>query len=168
MEKERFPITVILDNIRSALNVGAIFRTCDAANIEKLCLCGITAYPPHNRIPKTALGAIESVPWKHFKTTPEAIKTMSQCNHKTIKIISVELAKNAINFWDYKFESPLALIFGNEISGIPKELFETSDAVIKIPMFGKKESLNVATSVGIVLYEVLRQWNQAREDFKDQ
>lgn len=149
----------MLDNIRSALNVGAIFRTCDAANVEKLCLCGITAYPPHNRIPKTALGAIESVPWKYFKTTPEAVKTMRQCGHETIKIISVESTKKAVNFWNFKFKPPLALIFGNEINGVSKEGLKMSDAVVKIPMFGKKESLNVATSTGIVLYEVLRQWN---------
>lgn len=156
---KRFPITVILDNIRSALNVGAIFRTCDATNVRELCLCGITAYPPHDRIPKTALGTVESVPWQYFKTTTEAVKTIRQCGHETIKTISVELTKDAINFWDYKFETPLALIFGNEISGISKELLEISDAVVKIPMFGEKESLNVATSCGIVLYEVLRQWN---------
>jgi len=154
-EQERFPITVILDNIRSALNVGAIFRTCDAANVENLYLCGITAYPPHNRIPKTALGTIESVPWKHFKTTQEA---MQKLNNSTT--ISVELTPDAINFWDFKFEPPTTLIFGNEISGISNDLLKNSDAVVKIPMFGEKESLNVATSCGIVLYEILRQWNK--------
>ncbi|MFC1780079.1 RNA methyltransferase [Patescibacteria group bacterium] len=148
------PIIVVLDNIRSALNVGAIFRTCDATNIEKLMLCGITAYPPHSRIPKTALGATESVPWEHYKTTEDTIKTMQLSNYVTI---SVELTSNATNLWDYEFKPNTALVFGNEISGISKEVQKMSDDVVKIPMFGKKKSLNVATSCGIVLYEALRQ-----------
>ena len=156
--QETSPIIVILDNIRSALNVGAIFRTCDATNIEKLCLCGITAYPPHNRIPKTALGAIETVPWQYFKTTREAIKTITQI--EDITMISVELTKDAINLWDFQFKPPIALIFGNEISGVSEDILEISDQIVKIPMFGRKESLNVATSCGVVLYEVLRQWKK--------
>lgn len=154
MNKEKFPIYVVLDNIRSALNVGAIFRTCDAANVDKLLLCGITAYPPHNRIPKTALGATESVDWKHYQDSNEAI---NQCVNTTV--VSVELTDDAINYWDYTFRKPTAVVFGNEITGISEEVLDRSDAVIKVPMFGKKESLNVATTVGIVLYEVLRQYN---------
>jgi tRNA G18 (ribose-2'-O)-methylase SpoU len=153
MKKEKKnPVVVVLDNIRSALNVGAIFRTCDATNIQKLCLCGITAYPPHSRIPKTALGATESVPWKHYKTTKDALLTI-----KNTTIVSVELTSNATNLWDYQFRPNTALVFGNEISGISKEILKKSDAVVKIPMFGSKKSLNIATSCGIVLYEVLRQ-----------
>lgn len=152
--EEKNPTYVILDNIRSALNVGAIFRTCDAANVEKLMLCGITAYPPHNRIPKTALGATESVSWEHFDSTLSAIE---QCKDATI--ISVELTNNAVNFWNYQFTKPTAIVFGNEITGVSKEILEKSDAIVKVPMFGKKESLNVATTVGIVLYEILRQFN---------
>lgn len=154
MNSKRFPIFVILDNIRSALNVGAIFRTCDAASIEKLYLCGITSYPPHNRIPKTALGATESVPWEYYKSTEKAIQTMRQCSN--ITIISVELTENAVNLWDYDFKPPIALIFGNEITGVSEKILQMSDAVVKIPMFGNKKSLNVATSCGIVLYEVRR------------
>ena len=156
MEK-RFPITIILDNIRSALNVGAIFRTCDAVNVENLFLCGITAYPPHNRIPKTALGAIETVPWKYFNSTLDAIETIRQCNDVTI--ISVEITADATSIWEYGFRPPWAFIFGHEISGISDKILEISDATVKIPMFGKKKSMNVATSTGIVLYEVVRQLN---------
>ncbi len=154
MEK-RFPVTVILDNIRSALNVGAIFRTCDAVNVENLFLCGITAYPPHNRIPKTALGATETVPWRYFDSTKKAIETIRQCNDVTI--ISAELTSDAVSIWEYGFRPPLAIIFGNEVSGISKEILERSDTTVKIPMFGNKQSLNVATSVGVSLYEVARQ-----------
>lgn len=150
----RVPIYVILDNIRSALNVGAIFRTCDATNIEKLLLCGITAYPPHNRIPKTALGSTESVPWKHYTSTIEAV---NQCNNASI--VSVELTDNAVNYWDYSFTRPTAIVFGNEITGVDPGILEQSDAVIKVPMYGMKTSLNVATTVGVVLYEMLRQFN---------
>ncbi|MDD3647615.1 MAG: RNA methyltransferase [Candidatus Dojkabacteria bacterium] len=162
------PIYVILDNIRSALNVGAIFRTCDAANVEKLMLSGITAYPPHNRIPKTALGAVEYVPWQHYESTIDAIRELNnpeaqKSKNPTMKqyinvaIVSVELTKGAVNYWDYKFTGPTALIFGNEITGVSKEVLKESDAVVKVPMFGQKESLNVATTVGIVTYEATRQ-----------
>lgn len=146
------PIYVVLDNIRSALNVGAIFRTCDAVNVQKLLLCGITAYPPHNRIPKTALGASEFVQWEYYKTTLEAMNSLTKTKVK--EIVSVELTKDAKNFWNYKFKFPLAIVFGNEVTGVSKEILKLSDAIIKIPMFGKKESLNVATTVGITLYEV--------------
>jgi len=153
--ENKFPITVILDNIRSALNVGAIFRTCDAVNIEKLYLCGITAYPPHNRIPKTALGSIETVPWEYFDSTIKAVETIRRCNDVTI--ISAELTSNAVSIWEYGFRPPFAIVFGNEVSGISDEILKKSDAAVKIPMFGKKDSLNVSTAAGIVLYEAARQ-----------
>ena len=190
----RNPIYVILDNIRSALNVGSIFRTCDAVNIEKLLLCGITAYPPHNKIPKTALGATKSVPWEHYKSTKKAISTIrqpvlrsfSEEGYSNIQphaksspsfggkadppmaetIVSVELTTSAINHWDYKFEQPTAVVFGNEVSGISKEVLKMSDAVIKIPMFGKKKSLNVATSCGVVLYEMVRQLKHIKKIYQ--
>jgi len=171
------PVYIILDNIRSALNVGAVFRTCDAANVEKLLLCGITAYPPHNRIPKTALGAVDYVPWEHFDTTQEAIATLrqlstdsetiskqsynnptvGQSSNNHVTIVTAESTPSAVSLWDYNFTAPTALIFGNEINGVSKEVLEASDAIVKVPMFGQKESLNVATTVGIVIYEVLRQ-----------
>jgi len=151
---KKFPVTVVLDNIRSALNVGAIFRTCDAAGVTKLYLCGITPYPPHNRIPKTALGAIDTVSWEYAKTTREIIEKLRKEN---IKIVSVENSQRAVEFTKYKFETPVAMVFGNEIDGVEKGILEISDATIKIPMFGTKESLNVATTVGIALYEVIRQ-----------
>ncbi len=147
------PLSVVLDNIRSALNVGAIFRTCDAVNLQRLYLCGITAYPPHNRIPKTALGATKTVGWKYFESTKEALKAITS----KASIISVELTSGAQNHWDYKFKCNDVLIFGNEVTGVSKEILDKSNAHIKIPMFGKKKSLNVATSVGIVLYEAKRQ-----------
>jgi len=152
---KKFPLTTILDNIRSALNVGAMFRTSDAAGINKMYLCGITPFPPHNKIPKTALGAIDTVLWKYEKDTLPVLKHLKNKGHE---IISVELTENSINYWEYKYKRPTTLIFGNEITGISKEILDYSDAVVYIPMFGKKESLNVATTFGITVYEVIRQW----------
>ncbi len=151
---KKFPVSIVLDNIRSALNVGAIFRTCDAAAVEKLYLCGITPYPPHNKIPKTALGAVETVEWEYSKNTLETVENLKKAGNK---IISVELKSNSVNYTEFKFETPVVLIFGNEIDGVGEEILNMSDAIVQIPMFGTKESLNVATTVGIVTYEVIRQ-----------
>lgn len=147
-------VSIVLDNIRSALNVGAIFRTCDAASIEKLFLCGITAYPPHNKIPKTALGAENFVPWSYEKST---LKTINKLNESEYHTVAVEITEKAENFWNYNFKNKSALVFGNEVSGISDDILKSCQSIVKIPMYGKKKSLNVATSVGILIYEVLKQ-----------
>jgi tRNA G18 (ribose-2'-O)-methylase SpoU len=152
---KKHPLTIVLENIRSALNVGAMFRTADAASISKMFLTGITPYPPHKRIPKTALGAIEMVDWEYKNDT---FDVLNQLKKQGNKIISVEPSKNAQNYWDYKFDKPSTLIFGNEITGVSEKVLDYSDAVVYIPMFGKKESLNVATTFGVMVYEVIRQW----------
>lgn len=149
-----FPIKVILEDIRSAFNVGSIFRTSDAAGIEELILTGITPYPPHNRIPKTALGAIETVKWKYYSDKSEAINF---CKN-TSEIIGVEITDSAISYFEHEFKKPSTIIFGNEISGISEDTLKKCDKIIKIPMFGTKHSLNIATSYGIVVYEIIRQW----------
>lgn len=151
MVKTRHPVTVILEDVRSALNVGAIFRTADAALIGKLILAGITPYPPHNKIPKTALGSIDTVPWEHYADKDKLFKNKST-------VVAVENTSDATNYWDYQFPQNLTLIMGNEISGVSQELLNKADEVVKIPMYGSKESLNVATSFGIIIYEIIRQW----------
>ncbi|HEX9804970.1 MAG TPA: RNA methyltransferase [Candidatus Dojkabacteria bacterium] len=151
----KFPIYIILDNIRSALNVGAMFRTSDGAGVTKIFLCGITPYPPHNRIPKTALGAIEMVDWEYIKNTNEAIEKVKSLG---ATIVAVEIADNSIKYTDYNFTKPTALIFGNEINGVSEETLNKSNSSVYIPMYGEKESLNVATSFGILVYEIVRQW----------
>ena len=156
----RTPVYVVLDNIRSALNVGAVFRTCDAALVEKLYLCGITAYPPHNKIPKTAIGATDVVPWEHHKSTVDVIKELKE---KGVQIVSVEIAEGSVNYTDFKFEKPTAIVLGHEISGVSEEVMKLSDAIVEVPMLGRAHSLNIATTTGIVLYEVIRQW-QIKED----
>jgi tRNA G18 (ribose-2'-O)-methylase SpoU len=153
MEK-RHPITVILQDIRSALNVGSVFRTSDGGLIEKLYLTGITPYPPHNRIPKTALGSIETVPWEYNKNSIEVISTIS----KQMPIVAIEITNDAKIYSDYDFSAPTAIILGNEISGLNEETMSYCTEVVKIPMYGTKESLNVATAYGIILYEILRQY----------
>jgi len=150
----RHALTVILEDIRSALNVGAIFRTCDAVGAEKLVLTGITPYPPHNRIPKTALGAIESVPWSYEREKEKVIDFYAE----KMPLIAVEITPQAVELYDYEFPPQCALVFGNEISGVSAYALEKAVKTIKIPMFGVKESLNIATSVGIVCYEIIRQW----------
>lgn len=149
-----FPIKVILEDIRSAFNVGSVFRTSDAAGIEELILTGITPYPPHNRIPKTALGAIETVNWKYI---PEKTKALDYCEQDST-LIAVELTDDAVSYLDYDFTKPVTIVFGNEISGVSTDTLKRCETVVKIPMFGSKESLNIANSYGIVVYEIVRQW----------
>jgi len=151
----RHKIHVILDNVRSALNVGAIFRTSDGASIEKLYLTGITPYPPHNRIPKTALGAIDTVPWEYSKDPMNIINRLKS----TMPIIAIETSSSAVDYTHYNFPEPVCIILGNEISGISDSLLKECIQTVKIPMYGSKESLNVATAYGIIIYEILRQFH---------
>lgn len=152
----KFPINVILEDIRSALNVGAMFRTSDAAGISKLILAGITPYPPHNRIPKTALGAIDYVEWEHDKDSQKLIDKYA----KESELVAIELTEKAVNYTDYNYSKPTTIILGNEITGVSNYALSQAKQVVKVPMFGQKESLNVATTYGIVIYEIIRQWNK--------
>ncbi len=149
------PLIIILEDIRSALNVGAIFRTADGIGASQLFLVGITPYPPHNRIPKTALGAIDFVSWKHFASISAALSTLPA----SYEIIGAELTPDAQLYTEYHYAHPTALIMGNEISGLSATAQSKCHTLVKIPMFGQKESLNVATSCGIISYEIIRQFN---------
>lgn len=146
----RHPIIVLLDNIRSLYNVGSIFRTCDAANVEKLILTGYTPHPPRKEISKTALGAEESVPWEYFKSPVEAVATLKNAG---VTICAVEQTDESVPYaslTDQHF--PICLIVGNEISGVSDELIALADMAIEIPMHGVKHSLNVAVAAGIAIY----------------
>lgn len=151
--KSKNQIVIILDNIRSALNVGAIIRTADAINAEAIYACGITADKTHPKVKKTALGAEETMSISYRKETKRLIK---QLRNKGYQIIGLEVNKKAINHWDAIYNFPAALIVGNEVSGISDEILRECDIIIKIPMLGKKESLNVATATGIASYEILK------------
>ncbi len=147
-------IILVLDNIRSLNNVGSAFRTSDAFLIEAIYLCGVTGTPPNKDIEKTALGATETVTWKYFKTTHEAITELKQQHYF---IASVEQTKNSVMLNQFtKPAGPLAIVVGNEVYGVEQEIINSSDAIIEIPQFGSKHSLNVSVCVGIVLWEMLR------------
>ena len=153
---KKFPIVAILDNIRSALNVGAMLRTADGANIQEMYLLGITPYPPHDRVLKTALGAQNSVVWHHENNSARVLEELA----KKMTLVSVEITENAKIYFNYTFPKPVGVIFGNEITGVSDFALNKSLEVVKIRMFGKKSSLNVATSFGIIIFEIIRQWQQ--------
>lgn len=153
---EKIPIIVVLENVRSAYNVGSVFRTSDAFLLSSIYICGYTAHPPHKEIKKTALGAEETVAWKYFKQTSAAISELKKENYK---IYSVEQAMNSLPLQQIKFErdEKLAVIFGNEVTGVELSTIELTDGCIEIPQLGMKHSLNIATAVGVVLWELVRQ-----------
>lgn len=145
------PIIIILDNIRSLINIGSVFRTADAFRIEKICLCGITAQPPHREINKSALGATESVDWQYYENTLLAIE---ECKNKGYAIASIEQAEKSISPADYQLNKKgIALVFGHEVDGVHQEVINHSDAVIEIAQEGTKHSLNISVSAGIIMYE---------------
>ncbi len=147
-------IVLVLDNIRSLNNVGSAFRTADAFLIEAIYLCGVTGTPPKPEIEKTALGATQTVEWKYFKTTQDAINDLKT---KQYYIASVEQAKDSVILNNFqKPQKSLALVFGNEVYGVEQEIINQSDVVIEIPQYGTKHSLNVSVSIGIVLWELIR------------
>jgi len=152
--QQRHPIHVVCDNLRSAFNVGSFFRTCDAARIEKLHLCGISASPPNDKLAKTALGTIDYVPWEYY---PRSLPAVLRLRDQGIPIYSLEVTDCSEMLWDVTFPSPVALVFGHEVDGVTDDILRISERCVEIPTGGVKNSINVATAVGIALYEVLRQ-----------
>lgn len=151
------PVSVLLDNVRSLYNVGAFFRTADAAGIEKLYLCGITGRPPKRAIAKTALGAEETVAWEHAW---EAIPAIDGLRTRGYEIAAVETSVHAVDLFDWKPRFPVCVLFGHEVEGIRAELSARCDTHVRIPMLGRKHSLNVATAGGVVIYELLRKYRE--------
>lgn len=151
-EQEKLPVIVVLDNVRSMHNIGSVFRTADGFAVQGVYLCGITAQPPHREIEKTALGATQSVTWRHFGTTPEAVTAL---RNEGYKIIAVEQAKNStmLNTFIPSKSEKYALIFGNEVNGVSDEVMTQIDECIEIPQFGTKHSFNIVISAGIVLWD---------------
>lgn len=145
---------VLLDHIRSAYNVGSVFRTCDSAGVDKLLLTGWCAFPPNPKLNKTALGSINSVPWEHHCTTLGAVKYLKSLG---IRIACFETTQNAKSLFETHYTKNTCLVFGNEETGINEEVLELADEVIKIPQLGLKESLNVASAAAIGIYEFKRQ-----------
>ncbi|MCL2413714.1 MAG: RNA methyltransferase [Bacteroidales bacterium] len=178
--KEKIPLVVVLDNIRSQHNVGAVFRTSDAFLVEKIYLCGITATPPNREIHKAALGATESVDWEYFEKTVDAINHLK---NQGFSIFALEQAQNSVSFLDFGRHCeggtteaihnhaglfrlaarndvtpamPIALILGNEVDGISDNVMPLIDGALEIPQFGTKHSLNVSVSAGIAIWEVFK------------
>ncbi len=153
---EKFPVRVVLDNLRSGLNVGSAFRTSDAFAIEGIELCGISATPPNKEILKTALGSTESVGWSHNPSTQECLKKLKSQGYT---IIAIETATESISLQEVKFDKAekLAFVFGNEVHGINDEVMMFCDKSLEIPQLGTKHSFNVSVSIGIVLWEYIRQ-----------
>jgi tRNA G18 (ribose-2'-O)-methylase SpoU len=156
-ESEKLPIVVVLENIRSAYNVGSVFRTADAFLLSGIYICGYTAYPPHKEIKKTALGAEETVHWKHFKKIEDALEELRMDGYT---IYSVEQAKNSIPLNQFlktsHAQQKIAVIFGNEVTGVEQSSIALSDGCIEIPQLGMKHSLNVSVAAGVVLWEMVR------------
>ncbi len=152
-ELPQIGVVVVLDNIRSAHNVGSAFRTCDSFKIDKLWLCGICAVPPSAEIHKSALGAEDSVPWEHSDSTPDVVSHLRSVGYE---IVSVEQTVNSVSLEKFSPEfaegKKYALIFGNEVDGVDQAVVDASDMSLEIPQFGTKHSLNVSVSVGVILW----------------
>lgn len=155
--QEKFPIIVILDNIRSLNNIGSFFRTSDAFNIEKIYLCGITATPPHRDIQKTALGATETIAWEYVESTVELVQKLKR---EGVSIVSIEQAETTTLLQHIPSLSynKIALVFGNEVDGVDQKIINQSDHIIEIPQFGTKHSLNVSVCAGVVLWEFAKKY----------
>jgi tRNA G18 (ribose-2'-O)-methylase SpoU len=151
-DTKRFPIFTLLDNIRSLHNVGSIFRTADAVRLEKLFLTGITGQPPRKEIDKTALGAVDTVPWEYHN---DALNVLKDLKKRDVKIILLEHTSHSIPYHEISIDFPVCLVVGNEVFGVQEKLLELSDLAVEIPMFGTKQSLNVTIAYGIVIYHIL-------------
>jgi 23S rRNA (guanosine2251-2'-O)-methyltransferase len=152
---QKTPVIAVLENIRSAYNVGSVFRTADAFLLEGIYLTGYTCIPPHKEIKKTALGAEDSVEWKHFAHAGDAI---DELKGRGYKIYAVEQVHNSLSLEKISFDNNerIAVIFGNEVNGVEQETILKCDGCIEIPQLGMKHSLNIATAAGVVLWEIVR------------
>ncbi len=151
----RTPILGILDNLRSAHNVGSIFRTCDGAGAAHLAVCGVSPVPPHRHLAKTALGATDVVPWTHFETIEAAIE---DARTRGAQVLALEYTQNSVPLSEIELRFPVALVAGNEKDGLSDETLNLCDATVHLPMLGHKNSLNVSVAFGVALYEVLRRF----------
>jgi len=161
-KSKKIPLTIILDNIRSVSNVGSVFRTSDAFLVKEIILCGITAKPPQKEIQKTALGATDSVDWRYFESTFDAVKELQS---KGTVVWAVEQAEEKL--WANSFDLPkkdLALVFGNEVKGVSEEVMSIVDDCVEIPQFGTKHSLNISISAGIMIWEIFKKLDRKKGD----
>jgi len=151
----RNPVHVMLDNLRSAYNVGSMFRTADACGVAHIHLCGMTAHPPHPKLEKTALGAFDYVPWTYHERNRDCVDIIKE---QGLPLVGIETAEGAVSHHQFAWPKPVVVVFGNEVNGINERVLRRCDAVVRIPMQGYKNSLNVATAFGVILYAILGQW----------
>jgi tRNA G18 (ribose-2'-O)-methylase SpoU len=154
-QSAKIPVIAVLENIRSAYNVGSVFRTADAFLLEAIYITGYTCTPPHKEIKKTALGAEDSVTWQHFANANLAIETLKAAGYTVFAIEQAENSKS-LEAVDFSAIEKVAVIFGNEVTGVEQTTIAQCDGVIEIPQFGMKHSLNIATAAGVVLWEIVR------------
>ena len=155
----RLPFYGVLDNIRSAHNVGSIFRTSDGANLQELLICGYSPIPPHRHLSKTALGAVEVVPWRHCESVGDALQIL---RGRGAQIIAMEKTDSSVSLHETELRFPVALVMGNELNGLDEATRDLCDATCHLPMQGLKNSLNVSVAFGISLYEILRRFEIAQ------
>ena len=150
---EKQPIVVVLDHVRSLYNVGSVFRSSDAFCIEGVVLCGITARPPHSEIHKTALGAEESVEWKYFERTEEALSWLKQQGYT---VLAIEQCEGSTMLQDFQRQpgEKYAVVLGNEVKGVQQQVVDLCDGCLEIPQYGTKHSLNVSVAAGIILWHL--------------
>ncbi|MFM7015789.1 MAG: RNA methyltransferase [Bacteroidota bacterium] len=154
-KQDKLPYVIILDNVRSALNVGSVFRTADAFNTSKIILCGITSTPPHKEISKTALGATESVEWEYFEKTEDAISSLKKMGYR---IYAVEQVTNSCMLHNFNAsDQAFAIVFGHEMDGVQQSVIDLCDGCIEIPQSGTKHSINISVCAGVVCWEIYRQ-----------
>lgn len=157
--KEKIPLIIVLDNIRSMHNIGSVFRTSDAFLVEKIYLCGITAIPPHKDIHKTALGSTDSVDWEYVEHTADAVK---QLKTKGIKVAGIEQTENSLKMNEFIPEpgTKYAFIFGHEVRGVSQKVIDECDFSIEIPQYGTKHSLNISVCAGIAIWDFFNKTKQ--------
>ena len=155
-EAEKMPLAVVLDDVRSMHNVGSVFRTADTFRVQEVVLCGITGCPPHAELHKTALGAEDSVEWRHFGTALEAVNELKREGYT---VLSVEQVEHSVKLPSFSPErgKKYAVVFGNEVKGVHQEVVDASDGCLEIPQLGTKHSLNVSVTAGIVVYTFARE-----------
>lgn len=157
-ESDKVPVIIVMDNIRSMHNVGSVFRTADAFLMQGIYLCGYTPQPPHRDIHKTALGATDTVEWKYFSTTVEAVQSLREAGYK---VLAIEQVENSMPLHQVVAGTgeKLAVVFGNEVSGVEASVLALCDGSIEIPQMGMKHSLNISVAAGIVLWELFKQFH---------
>ena len=153
---EKLPVVVVLDNVRSAQNVGSFFRTADAFGIEHIALCGISSTPPNREIHKTALGSEQSVAWSYYDTTLECVAKLREEGYRIIAVEQIE-GSTMLNNFVAESGAKYALVFGNEVEGVDQAVVDVVDSAIEIPQVGIKHSLNVSVSAGVLIWEMFRQ-----------